>query len=63
MNPHQYIAVVGSTIVAKFKDSEELDAFSQMCTDENVYIYRRGTDFLVDGHTEGYMNTQTKNRR
>jgi hypothetical protein len=39
-------------VVGLFKTATELEDFSQTCYDPSVFIYRLGTDFLVDGHTE-----------
>ena len=39
-------------VVGLFKTTTEMENFSQSCYDSSVFIYRLGTDFLVDGHTE-----------
>jgi hypothetical protein len=63
MKQARYIAVIANTIIGEFCSAAELDEYSLSCTDENVFIYRLGTDFLTDGHTEGYLNKlQKKNK-
>jgi hypothetical protein len=50
----QYLALnVKTKLLIGFKCAEAMDDFSKACTDRDVFIYRLGTDYLLDGHTEG----------
>jgi hypothetical protein len=50
----RYSGPVGvGELIRTFHSATDMDNYSRACEDEDVYIYRLGTDFLTDGHTEG----------
>lgn len=58
----KYLVTYNGMIVDSFYNSADMDEFSKSNIDGNYRIYCLGTDFLKDGHTEGYLNSQKKNR-